>query len=351
MSGVLGGLRGYSEKKMKKGPENCVRCGKCLPSCPSYQFFLKESYSPRGRNFLFSKDLASQSYEFCLYCERCRSICPHKLSFPEFYWDKLFSDKGLPLPYLKDSLSLLSLLPQGSRIFKKWEVKEILPFTRTQGDYYIYLSCGLKHLYPEALHKFLKTFSQTKLHPQIPMEQDCCGILYLSLRAIHNLKKCALNKLRIFSEKKPVITFCATCFWVLKKVYPKLFENTDKEKDFKELSERTYFFTEFIIEKIHYTFKLENKSKILYHFPCHLKDPLTSQEKYLKNIIDLRDFCCGSAKATLWIRGFQEKYSSHWKRELIGKDTIATACTGCYLNFSFLLKRPPQIKHWMEFIK
>ncbi|MFN3921372.1 MAG: (Fe-S)-binding protein [Caldimicrobium sp.] len=331
---------------MKKGPEDCVRCGKCLPHCPSYKFFLKESFSPRGRNFLLSKNLESKSFEFCLLCENCKSICPHSLSFPEFYLEKLFSKKNLPLPYLENPLTLLNFFPQGKKVYKKGI--NFVNFTSNEGDFYLYLSCGLKHLYPEAFLKFNKKIEVFSLKAHIPRELDCCGIAYLSLGSPHTLKKFALNKLKLFSEEKPLLTFCATCLWVFKRVYPKLFENTPEEKSFLELAERTYFVFDYLNKFLHYNIELENKSEILYHNPCHLKGPLTYIEKYLKNKIECKDFCCGSAKANLWFRSFQRNFNKLWKRELLGKRVLATACTGCYLNFSFLLRRPPEIKHWVE---
>lgn len=333
---------------MKKGPEACVRCGKCLCVCPSYKFFLKENYSPRGRNFLLSQDLKSKSYEFCLFCERCKTICPQSLSFPEFYLEKLFSKNSLPLPYMKNALTLLNLFPQGRKIYKKGE--EITRLISSEGDFYLFLSCGLKHLYPEAFFKWIKKIESFKLKAHIPKEQDCCGITYLSFGSSQTFKKFALNKLKLFSEKKPLLTFCATCFWIFKKVYPKLFENTPEAKAFIDLAERTYFIFDYLSKFLHYNIILRNESEILYHLPCHLKSPLTSVENYLKNKIELSDFCCGSAKITLWLKNFQLDFNKLWKRELLGKKVIATACTGCFLNFSFLLRRPPVVKHWVEFM-
>ncbi|MFN3504858.1 MAG: (Fe-S)-binding protein [Caldimicrobium sp.] len=338
---------------MKKNPERCVRCGKCLPHCPSYTFFLKENYSPRGRNFLLSKEVDSKAFDYCLFCERCQQVCPNNLSFPEFLMEKLFAKNSKLLPHVDDPLTLLNFYPSAKKIIQKWEKTNIqdLSCDPLEGDIYLYLSCGTKHLYPNALKKVLHILHDLSIKAHLPEKQDCCGIIYLSLNAMENLRKFALNKLQIFSEKKPILTLCATCFWMLKKVYPKLFEDTEFAPFFNELSKRTYFILDFLKEKLHYNIELESKDDTLYHFPCHLKSPLTFVESYLKNVVKLRDFCCGSAKLTLWIHQFQQEFSNSWKGELLGKKVIATACTGCYLNFSLLLRRPPEIKHWCEFIK
>lgn len=332
---------------MKKRPEDCVHCGKCIVSCPSYRYFLQESYSPRGRNLLLSKDLKTQALDFCLLCENCKNICPQGLNFPEFYLQRIFQNKGYSLPTLSDSLNLLHLHPESKRLLKKFDSLSLENFK--EGDFYIYLSCGVKHLYPDALFVLLEKINSLKIKPQIPPNQDCCGIVYISLRSKEALRRLALKKLKLFRENKPIVTFCATCYWMLKRVYPLLFE---EDADFKILSEKTYFVLDFLIKFLNVEVFFEENSQILYHLPCHLKNNLTFEESTLNKILkNLLHICCGSAKITLWLSGFQKGYSKFWKREIIGKRYLLTACTGCYLNFGLQVRRPPEIKHWIEFIK
>ena len=64
---------------------NCMQCGYCLPSCPTYEITAKESASPRGRIALMkayadgklemNKQLENALY-FCLGCRACESACP-----------------------------------------------------------------------------------------------------------------------------------------------------------------------------------------------------------------------------------------------------------------------------------
>lgn len=332
---------------MEKSPEACVHCGKCLSTCPSYRFFLQESFSPRGRNLLLSQDLQADSLDYCLFCENCAIACPQGLSFPEFYLKKIFKESKLHLPIRQDPLTLLSLHPEGKRIYQNLDTSSFWHSTR--GDFYLYLSCGLKHLYPSALLKVLEKLKVLKIKPYVPEGEDCCGILYVSLKAPSTLRELALRKLELFSEEKPVITFCATCLWVFKRVYPLLFQGRAEEEAFKDLAERTYFVLDFLR---HLGLKLafQEDPSILYHLPCHLKKGLTSEEKALKNILKVNSFCCGSAKLTLWLKGFQRDYLRHWKGELLGKRFIGTACTGCFLSFGLQVRRPPEIKHWMDFL-
>ena len=65
---------------------NCMRCGFCLPACPTYVVSgFKESHSPRGRIALM-KAVADgliepdedfeQSLSQCLGCRACETVCP-----------------------------------------------------------------------------------------------------------------------------------------------------------------------------------------------------------------------------------------------------------------------------------
>jgi glycolate oxidase iron-sulfur subunit len=333
----------------KEAPDLCVHCGKCIPHCPSFRFFLQEGFSPRGRNFLFARGITSKSYDFCLFCERCAQVCPYGLSFPHTYLQRIFKSESLEYPYFENALSLLFLHPKGRYLYKKFD--ESIFDDYATGDFYLYASCGLKHLYPSALFQFLEKIKTLKLIPHLPRGQDCCGIPWVSLRSYQTLKRHALRKLELFSERKPLVTFCATCYWVLKRVYPLLFEGEAESESILELSERTFFVTEFLESQLGLSLEFKGDPKILYHLPCHLKSPLTSIEKGIKNKFKAQDFCCGSAKPTLWLRGFQKEFFRLWKGKLLGKKILATSCTGCYLNFSLLLKRPPEVKHWMELWK
>jgi glycolate oxidase iron-sulfur subunit len=63
----------------------CVRCGLCLPHCPTYRLDQLESESPRGRIALArslhqspaeSAALFDTALDHCLGCGRCESVCP-----------------------------------------------------------------------------------------------------------------------------------------------------------------------------------------------------------------------------------------------------------------------------------
>jgi glycolate oxidase iron-sulfur subunit len=68
---------------------DCVHCGFCLPTCPTYALWGQEMDSPRGRIYLMGVGLAGepmtpamvQHYDACLGCMACVSACPSGVQY------------------------------------------------------------------------------------------------------------------------------------------------------------------------------------------------------------------------------------------------------------------------------
>ncbi len=69
--------------------DECVHCGFCLPTCPTYVLFGEEMDSPRGRIYLMNKGLDEEPmddqtvrhFDLCLGCMACVTACPSGVQY------------------------------------------------------------------------------------------------------------------------------------------------------------------------------------------------------------------------------------------------------------------------------
>ncbi|MDA8632949.1 (Fe-S)-binding protein [Verrucomicrobiales bacterium] len=74
--------------------QQCMHCGMCLPSCPTYLDTKRERNSPRGRIALMrsiadgdlkvTKEFGEEMY-YCLGCLACTTACPAGVNYPELF--------------------------------------------------------------------------------------------------------------------------------------------------------------------------------------------------------------------------------------------------------------------------
>ena len=69
--------------------DDCVHCGFCLPTCPTYVLFGEEMDSPRGRIYLMKEGLEGEPltgamvehFDLCLGCMACVTACPSGVQY------------------------------------------------------------------------------------------------------------------------------------------------------------------------------------------------------------------------------------------------------------------------------
>lgn len=141
---------------------NCMRCGFCLPSCPTYiTSGLKESHSPRGRIALM-KAVADgliepdedfeQSLSQCLGCRACEVVCPSGVNYGfllEEARDIIHQNKKFSAPVSTIRKVVFDgLFPHQNRMRT---VTSLLGFYQRSGLQKVARGIGIMKLFPETL--------------------------------------------------------------------------------------------------------------------------------------------------------------------------------------------------------
>jgi glycolate oxidase iron-sulfur subunit len=104
---------------------NCMRCGLCLPHCPTYKETFLETASPRGRVALLRKVQEGEVEEseqlqvylsLCLDCQACASACPCGVNAGELVAEFRCKKKEREGLSMMEELILRKLVPHPDRL-------------------------------------------------------------------------------------------------------------------------------------------------------------------------------------------------------------------------------------------
>ena len=136
---------------------NCMRCGMCLPHCPTYKETFLETASPRGRVALVRKFQEGELVEsekfleyvsLCLGCQACASACPCGVNAGELVAEFRCERKDGTGLSLMEELILKRLVPHPDRL--EMATAPLRLYQRT-GMQQVVRSLGLLKLFPAAL--------------------------------------------------------------------------------------------------------------------------------------------------------------------------------------------------------
>ena len=224
--------------------QQCVKCGLCLPHCPTYAITQNEAESPRGRIALMASMAQSpDSYgaerlptlDNCLACRRCESACPAHVSYDAL----LIGSRAALKPTLpwraKTALWLLAHKPWLNRLLAVYRFcfqalpqgMKILPlpgkntttsnpsipappsltavFTGCVADVY-------EHGTRQALLKLLRAAGEPA---EIPEQQSCCGQAALHAGDGDTAQRLAKRNHRAFAGYERLLVLASGCYSAL----------------------------------------------------------------------------------------------------------------------------------------
>jgi glycolate oxidase iron-sulfur subunit len=274
----------WLENLVETADAACIKCGFCLPKCPTYRETGLEPASPRGRIHLMKSlakgrlqpaDIDAQ-LDLCLGCRACESACPAGVKFGRLleagreqtqgarqltWWQRgqqriLYS--GL-LPHLKrlDLLVDLLWLYQASglrwllrkshllRLFSEAlsDVELLLPdlppplirqrlreqtpaVGRDQRRVGFFAGCVMRSVFARTNAATVRVLAKNGCRVIVPRNVGCCGALHAHHGDLSSARHMAKNNIRVFEDHdlEAVVVNSAGCGAMLKE-YGALLEN------------------------------------------------------------------------------------------------------------------------------
>ncbi len=308
----------------------CMRCGFCLPTCPTFALTGRERSSPRGRVAL-ARAVAEQQLEFtdavkheaffCLDCRACTTACPSGVragevmeicrsqshqQYPLKHVGKSFREfilqRMLPNPDLLEKSMLPARLYQ--RLGIQWLVRhskalklgpswmekaegmmpdleaplrpqlpELTPARgEKRGRVGFFLGCIMTLMYPGVSRQTVRVLAHQGFDVITPKQVKCCGAPHLNEGDRQTARELALFNLDLFlkADVDYIVTDCAGCGATLKE-YEELLEEMAEHDKLAAFRAKIRDISEFLAEVGLRTEGLKPVHKsVTYHEPCHL---------------------------------------------------------------------------------
>jgi L-lactate dehydrogenase complex protein LldE len=168
----------------------------------------------------------------------------------------------------------------------------------------LFIPCFVDQLYPQTAFNMVKVLEKACCDVAYNTNQTCCGQPAFNAGFWDESREVCTKFLKDFEGADYIVAPSASCVGFVKNYYSKLFENSSQHNQVKDLSNRIYEFSEFLVDVL----KIENygaslNAKATYHDSCaalrecKIKDAprkLLAQVKGLE-LTEMKDVetCCG----------------------------------------------------------
>lgn len=168
----------------------------------------------------------------------------------------------------------------------------------------LFIPCFIDQLYPQTAFNMLKVLQKAGCTVEYNSNQTCCGQPAFNAGFWEDAKEVCTKFLKDFDGADYVVAPSASCTGFVRNYYPKLFDNSSYHNDVKDLKERTFELSEFLVNVL----KIDNFGakldlKATYHDSCAgLRECKIKEEprKLLSNVkglelVEMKDVetCCG----------------------------------------------------------
>ncbi len=383
---IINNLLSADNKKIANNVlHNCVHCGFCLATCPTYQLLGSELDSPRGRIYIIKNALETNNaltnnslvhLDRCLTCKSCETTCPSGVQYARLLkigrdlleptrniWQKILRFIVRKTLTNTKLFSFIAIFVSKNR----QQAKTIKPII---SDNKIILLSGC--IQPSLAPNINLASKQvlTKLGYQIieTKHGECCGAIDEHLSASNDALVKIKNNLDNWCEQldlgaKYIVSTASGCGAMIKD-YSNLFLENDKYfHKAKRVVASAKDIAEILLihkaDELKNIFNINNKD-ISLHAPCTLVHsqglPKIIQQIFTNLGITLHEpkdshICCGSAGTYSILQSKIAKKLLTNKLSNITKNptkVIITANIGCLMHLQKGTKIP--VKHWIELL-
>jgi glycolate oxidase iron-sulfur subunit len=380
---------------------NCVHCGFCNATCPTYQLTGDELDGPRGRIYLIKQMLeghtASRKTQIhldrCLTCRACETTCPsgvdyHRLldtgrelleqTVPRSFQDR-FMRRALRLvlprpaifnPLIRAGQLVRPLLPATlkKRIPAYPKTGTALPTRQHARSVLLLNGCVQPALAPQINHATIRVLDALGISTLTETDSGCCGALSYHLSAVDEAKDFMRTNIDAwwpFIERgvEAIVITASGCAPMVKEYGSQLVSDPAYAEKARRVSELAKDISEVISRELdaHVFNTPASKQQIAFHSPCTLQHAQRingSVEDILGKLgfellpVENSHLCCGSA-GTYSI--LEPALASSLRNNKLASlqagepDMIATANIGCLMHMAGQAKVP--VKHWIELLE
>lgn len=309
---------------------DCIHCGLCLHTCPTYQLTGNESVSPRGRIHLMRAEAEGriepdhsfeEAMDSCLLCLRCESVCPAGVRFESMMVDcRDGLDSARPKGWLvrrARGIGFGHILPSRTGIrfaLGALKLAQVLGLTRlaplflgargralaslppvppraerqplnltapTSGsetqEAWLMEGCVMPELFGRVNRASVAVIAAAGVHCRTHAEHTCCGALHTHNGDLAGARELARTTITAYesSEGIPVVINSAGCGSHMKE-YPRLFsEEPEWLERARAFSARVVDFSEFLaaperLDVLKTQLGATDSGTLTFDDPCHL---------------------------------------------------------------------------------
>ena len=384
-----------------QGSLDCVHCGMCLSSCPTYLATGRENSSPRGRIYLMRGvaegrialgDVVEEESYLCLGCLACETACPSGVPYGSMLeqtrsavtkaglhqggsvflekfllrsivprqrrlrffvsllgWIQRLGLDRMVLPLLPESLRRAhSLMPEVPRSRERLPLPE---FVAAQGErrgrVALFTGCIMSEIFGQIHRDTLSVLSHNGFDVVVPRNQICCGALQAHAGDLEFAQGLAKHNADLFSEMEidALVVNSAGCGSAMRQAGEWLGERGDM------YASRVRDVSEFLDEVGLRPPTVSVKTRVCYDDPCHLvhgQGVSEAPRALLRQVPELEILehtdafhCCGAAgtyNLTHPEMSAQVLARKIDSLEVAGPDVIATGNPGCIMQLRSGLK-------------